>query len=117
MKNPFNIIPKMGIPDLKAGYKQILIDIYSPGPFYERVKTFLSSYDASKMPVHLEPVEILAFLRSIWKLGIVGDERREYWRLFFWSLFKHPKKFPLAITFSIYGFHFRQVSKKAGIVG
>lgn len=110
-----NIIPKMAIEDLKAGYQQILSEIYSPRPFYERVKTFLRTYDSSKMPVHLEPVEILAFFRSIWLLGIVGHDRREYWRLFFWSLLRYPKKFPLAITFTIYGFHFRQVSKLQGL--
>ena len=29
----------------------------------------------------------------------------------FWSLFKHPYKFPLAITFSIYGYHFRKANE------
>ena len=33
----------------------------------------------------------------------------EYWRLFFWALFKQPEKFALAITFSIYGYHFWRV--------
>jgi radical SAM superfamily enzyme YgiQ (UPF0313 family) len=111
-----NIVPKMAIEDLKAGYNKILSEIYSPRPFYERVKTFLRDYDSSKMPMHLEPVELLAFFRSIWLLGIAGDERGEYWRLFFWSLFRFPSKFPLAITFSIYGFHFRQVSRLQGLV-
>ncbi|MCK4297315.1 MAG: DUF4070 domain-containing protein, partial [Candidatus Marinimicrobia bacterium] len=32
-----------------------------------------------------------------------------YWKLLFYSLFKHPKKFPLAVTLAIYGFHFRRV--------
>jgi len=27
----------------------------------------------------------------------------------FWSLFRRPKLFPLAITLSIYGYHFRKV--------
>lgn len=62
--------------------------------------------------VHLEWQEILAFFRSIYWLGIRGKERVEYWRLFFWALFKQPRKFPLAITFSIYGFHFTQVFEK-----
>ena len=110
-----NIIPKMGIEDLKAGYKHILSEIYSPRPFYERVKTFLRTYNPANLSMRVEPVEILAFLRSVWLLGIVGDDRREYWRLFFWSLFRHPKKFPMAIAFTIYGFHFREVSKINGI--
>ncbi len=31
--------------------------------------------------------------------------RAHYWRLVFWTLFRRPRLFPLAI----YGFHFRQV--------
>jgi len=33
----------------------------------------------------------------------------QYWGLFFWTLFRHPRLFPLAITLAIMGFHFRQV--------
>ena len=104
-----NIIPKMDISVLKNGYAQILKDIYSPKPFYQRVKQFLMEYQPVKAPVHLELQEILAFFRSVYWLGIRGHERAEYWRLFFWALFKQPKKFALAITFSIYGFHFWRV--------
>ena len=104
-----NIIPKMDISVLKNGYAQILKDIYSPKPFYQRVKQFLMEYQPVKAPVHLELQEILAFFRSVYWLGIRGHERAGYWRLFFWALFKQPKKFALAITFSIYGFHFWRV--------
>ncbi|RLB06935.1 MAG: hypothetical protein DRG50_04245, partial [Deltaproteobacteria bacterium] len=50
-----------------------------------------------------------AFLKSIWLLGIRGKERFYYWKLLFWTLFRHPRSFPLAVTFAIYGFHFRKV--------
>jgi radical SAM superfamily enzyme YgiQ (UPF0313 family) len=104
-----NIIPKMDLSQLQKGYQQILEEIYSPKPFYQRVKNFLEEYRPMKSTVHLETQEILAFFRSIYWLGIRGRERKEYWRLFFWALFKQPKKFALAITFSIYGFHFTRV--------
>jgi len=52
---------------------------------------------------------VKAGFKSVFILGIIGKERFYYWRLFFWSLFRRPKLFPLAITFSIYGFHFRKV--------
>ncbi|NQU29130.1 MAG: DUF4070 domain-containing protein [Anaerolineae bacterium] len=42
-------------------------------------------------------------------LAIHGVESTQYWRLLFWTLFRRPRLFPLAITFAIYGFHFRQV--------
>ena len=104
-----NIIPRMGITPLKEGYRKILSHIYAPKYYYERVRTFLREYQPPKIRIQLEPQYILAFWRSIYQLGIRGAERVHYWRLFFWTLFRHPRLFPLAITFAIYGFHFRQV--------
>ena len=37
--------------------------------------------------------------------------RLYYWKLVFWSLFNRPQLLPLALTYSIYGFHFRKVFK------
>ncbi len=104
-----NIIPKMGLEPLREGYRQILQQIYAPQFYYERVLTFLREYQPPKIRVHWDPQYILALWRSIYQLGIRGVERVQYWRLFFWTLFRRPRLFPLAITFAIYGFHFRQV--------
>jgi radical SAM superfamily enzyme YgiQ (UPF0313 family) len=104
-----NIIPKMDLQVLQKGYQRIIKDIYSPGPFYQRVKTFLNDYQPFKSTVHLEWQEILAFFRSIYWLGLRGEDRLEYWRLFFWALLQQPRKFVLAITFTIYGYHFWHV--------
>lgn len=104
-----NIIPKMGLEKLRQGYLNLLNEIYSPAYYYERVRTFLREYKPPKVQLHLEPQYIAAFFRSIYQLGMKGAERAQYWKLFFWTLFRKPKLFPLAITLSIYGFHFRQV--------
>jgi radical SAM superfamily enzyme YgiQ (UPF0313 family) len=106
-----NIIPNMGIERLREGYREILSHIYAPRFYYERVITFLREYQPPKVRFRLEPQYILAFWRSIYQLGIRGVERAQYWRLFFWALFRRPRLFPLAITFAIYGFHFRQVTE------
>ena len=110
-----NIIPKMDMTKLKDGYQQIINQIYSPKLFYKRVKNFIIEYQPKFEKTHLELAEVKAFFRSVYKLGIIGVERLYYWKLFFWTLFKYPSKFPLAITFSIYGYHFRKVSKNAGL--
>ena len=104
-----NIVPLMDLKQLQAGYRHILEGIYSPGPFYQRVRSFLTEYKPFNASVHLEMQEILAFFRSIYWMGIRGKDRAEYWRLFFWALFKQPDKFALAITMTIYGFHFSKV--------
>jgi radical SAM superfamily enzyme YgiQ (UPF0313 family) len=104
-----NIIPKMGLEPLRDGYRKILSHIYAPKFYYERILTFLREYQPPKIRIQMEPQYVLALWRSIYQLGIRGVERTHYWRLFFWTLFRRPRLFPLAITFAIYGFHFRQV--------
>jgi hypothetical protein len=106
-----NIVPNMDLAVLKNGYREILNTIYSAKGFYQRVRTFLNDYKPARHPVTLQWAEIAAFLMSIFEIGIMSEERRHYWKLFFWTLFRFPKKFPLAITFSIYGYHFRKVNE------
>ncbi len=106
-----NIIPKMGLGMLQEGYRKILDQIYAPRFYYERILTFLREYQPSEIKIHLELQYILALGRSIYQLGIRGVERTHYWRLFFWTLFRRPRLFPLAITLAIFGFHFRQVAE------
>ena len=105
-----NIVPKMGLKPLKEGYRKILSQIYAPRLYYARVMTFLREFKPPKIKTHLEPEYFLALWRSIYHLGIRGVERVQYWKLFFWTLIWRPSLFPLAITFTIYGFHFRQVA-------
>jgi len=106
-----NIIPRMKLDELQKGYRHILDEIYSPKLYYERVKYFLDMYNPVKLVSQIELQEVLALFRSIFWIGIMGNERGQFWRLFFRTLFKDPRKFPLAITLSIYGFHFRKVSE------
>ena len=55
----------------------------------------MNEFRPNKATVTMEWHEIYAFFRSIWRLGILGEERWEYWKLFFWTLFTHPNQFPL----------------------
>lgn len=104
-----NIIPSMGLEALREGYTRLVNQIYAPVHYYERVRTFLKEFKAPKIKPRLEVQYVLAFFRSAYRLGIKGEERGEYWRLVFWTLFHRPTLFPLSITLAIYGFHFRQV--------
>ena len=105
-----NFIPKMDYEILIKGYKRIISRIYSPEPYYKRVKEFLRHYKPlGKRTFHFRFSYIWAFFKSILFLGIIERERIYYWKLFFWSLFRRPQVFHLAITFTIYGFHFRKI--------
>ena len=104
-----NIVPKLGYDQLRHGYQNILSQIYAPKQYYERVRTFLKQYKMPKIKYNIEIQSVLALFRSIFKLGVIGKERVHFWKLFSWSLFRRPRLFPLAITLSIYGYHFRHV--------
>jgi len=107
-----NFRPKMSHESLINGYRKILQTIYSPKHYYARVKQFLKEYKPTQARVFRPRFSHLkAGFKSIFRLGIIGRERVYYWKLFFWSLFHRPRLFPLAITFTIYGFHFRKIFK------
>ena len=105
-----NFVPKMDRDTLINGYKRILHTIYSPRYYYHRVITLLKQYKPKQKKVDFKFHYIKAFLKSIWLLGIKEKERLHYWKLIFWTLLRRPRFFPLAITFAIYGFHFRKIA-------
>jgi radical SAM superfamily enzyme YgiQ (UPF0313 family) len=107
-----NIIPIMDPNQLRDGYLQIMDKIYSPKYFYQRVKTFLREYQPAKADVTIEINEVFALLKTIVLIGFNPREAIYYWDLFFWALFTCPSKFPLAITLTVYEYHFHKVAQQ-----
>jgi radical SAM superfamily enzyme YgiQ (UPF0313 family) len=106
-----NFIPKMNYNTLIDGYRHVLDTIYSPGQYYERIRTFMQVYQPRKNKVdRLQSSQIKAFFKSIWFLGIYGEGKRHYWKLFISYLIRSPKKFVRFITLAVYGYHFRKVA-------
>lgn len=104
-----NFIPKMNKTDLYSGFHEVIRGVYGGKPFYERVKGFLKDFQPkvrSKNKVDLK--KIMALVKSMFYIGIIDSHRKYYWRLFFWSLFNRPRLFPMAITYSIYGYHYKK---------
>ncbi len=108
-----NFIPKMEMKVLLDGYQKIIHGIYSSKMFYYRVLTFLKSY---KPPVFqkrsISFAELVPLFKSVLIIGILGKNRRYYWFLLLWSLFRKPQVFSLAVTYSIQGYHFRKVFRE-----
>jgi hypothetical protein len=95
---------------LAVGYRRILRSLYSPREYYRRMARFLETHEPQGL--HRPPREVVhvrALLRSMLLLGMVGEGRLDYWRLFFWSLLRRPRQFSTVVTLAIYGFHFRRV--------
>lgn len=105
-----NFVPKMSIAELKEGYKKIIQNIYSVKPYYKRIRLFLLNYQ--KFPSNKKKLQlshIKAFMKSVLIIGIKSRGRSEYWKLLIWTLFRKPELVVDAITFAVYGYHFRTV--------
>ncbi len=111
MDGSINFIPKMKYDHLIAGYDKIIQSIYSPKEYYSRIRKFLKEY---KLPewqnVHITFNEMKAFIKIIWKIGIRDKGKKDFWQLLIHSLLRYPKKFSLAMTFVVYGYHFRRIA-------
>ena len=105
-----NFVPQMNTETLREGYRSILDHIYSPGPYYQRIRTFLREYGPPKISSAVNWRSLVAFVHANFRLGVLGRERFHYWRLLLWTFLHRPSQFSLAVTLSIYGHHFRKVS-------
>jgi radical SAM superfamily enzyme YgiQ (UPF0313 family) len=109
-----NFAPRMPAGELIEGYRTILRRIYAPRPYYQRVRTFLREYRRPRIVAPLSWRHGFALALSSVRLGVVGRERLQYWRLLGWTAFHRPRLFPFAVTFAIYGHHFRKCCTAMG---
>jgi len=110
-----NFIPRMNREILLAGYRNLMGYIYSPGPYYQRMRTFLREYRPPKIAETWNWDYPMAFVRASIRLGVFGRERFHYWGLLLWTFFRRPSLLPLAVTLSIYGHHFRKTCGTLGL--
>ena len=108
-----NFAPRMEPAALIDGYLAILDAVYLPRNYYRRVISMFKEYrPLHQGSFHYQRGYAGALLKSMLRLGILGRERVYFWQLFFWSLVHRPRLFPLAITYAVYGFHFRKVAQQ-----
>jgi radical SAM superfamily enzyme YgiQ (UPF0313 family) len=106
-----NFVPKMNIQKLTNGYKKIVTTIYDPKPYYDRVMEFFKEFRPAKKKglSMLRFCYVKGLFRAMVILGFLEKGRRHYWKFLMKTLVKYPRFFPEAITFAIYGFHFRKI--------
>ena len=107
-----NIVPLMGLDLLRERYRALICQLYEPKYYYRRVRTFLREYKVPAVRSRIDAQRLLALVRSMARLGIVGRERLHYWRLLAWTLLRRPRLLPNAVTLAIYGYHFRLISER-----
>lgn len=106
-----NFIPKMEKKTLVEGYKRILSTIYSHKFYYQRIDRFIKQYRPT-VRSRISKDEIIAFIRSIWKIGILSKARFLYWKLLIKTLFTKIKALPMAVELAIFGIHYERFSQK-----
>ena len=105
-----NFIPRMNYHELIEGYKKIIRDIYTTKPYYKRIRRLLLNYKPfNAKPERIDWVALRAFIRSVFIIGMINKGRTDYWKLLIWTLFNRPGLMVDAVTFAIYGYHFRTV--------
>jgi hypothetical protein len=105
-----NFIPKMDYDELQEGYKKIIHNIYSAKPYYKRARQLLLNYNRlTKGQSTMQFSLLLAFIKSVYVIGLLDKGRTEYWKFIIWTLFNKPKLMVDAITCTVYGYHFRTV--------
>ena len=107
-----NIRSHMNADRLREGYRRILAHIYSPKHYYQRIRTLLRHYPAPRIRTRLQFQEVLALFRSMFRLGVIGRGRWQYWRLLIWTQVLHPELFTVAVKLTIAGHHFRKVFRQ-----
>jgi radical SAM superfamily enzyme YgiQ (UPF0313 family) len=103
-----NVVPRMGMERLREGYRGLLDHIYAPKHYYRRLRTFLREFKTPRIKSRVQWCDVLALLRSNVRLGILGRERFQYWRLLVWTFFRRTDLFAYVVAMTICGHHFRK---------
>ena len=105
-----NFVPIMNPESLMEGYKKVIDTIFAPKHYYKRVITYLKEYNKIAVNKKLSfRLQIKALSKAIWKIGIKGKGKFHFWKLVSWTIIRKPSLISEAITYSIYGYHYRTV--------
>ncbi|MCX7823569.1 MAG: DUF4070 domain-containing protein [Syntrophobacterales bacterium] len=110
-----NFIPKLDREWLIENYRKLMAKLYEPKTYYDRIKRFLEFY-RPRMTKKPKLEEFEAFLRSLWFLGIKdrAQARLHYWKSLWNTLLNHRSALVEAITYAVYGYHFRKMFWETG---
>ena len=110
--DPPNFRTVLPLPELLDGTKRMLLTLYDPRRFYERVLNSLERWQLQ--PEQRAPAVSWLYLlrvmsKSVWKQGVLSGYRRAYWRymrrlMMRWGL--HPQKRRLGFELALSGHHF-----------
>lgn len=110
-----NIIPVMDIVTLYEGFIDVIDRIYTPKGSYERLINFFNMYRFPRNTIKIKERISLRLLRMtgrvIWKLGVVDENRKYFWKLVAWSLYNNRKMLDKSLFYGIMMFQMQQTHK------
>ena len=98
---------------LVEGYRSILRTIYSSREYYQRaLETLRRVSGTAPEPNRYSLVHgLMTFTRIIVRLGVLDEERREFWKFFGRSLAHHREQFAHSMRLAVMGYHFRKLNE------
>jgi radical SAM superfamily enzyme YgiQ (UPF0313 family) len=108
----FNFKTRMDPALLIQGYQRIMQTIYSPREYYERTLASMrrTAQHLTKAGHSNLVNDVASLTRVLVKLGVIDRERKEFWRFFTKSLFKHRTRMAESLRLAAMGYHFRKLS-------
>ncbi len=104
-----NFITRMDRAKIIEGYRWVMNSVYSPEMYYNRLLAFLRTY-RPRARTRLENTDLLAFVRSLWYLGVVDHKSQTYyWKILKKAISGYSDSFSDVVTMAIYGYHFRKL--------
>lgn len=111
MDSVLNFIPKLDRELLVEGYRSLVKHLYTPKEYYRRALTFLREYRPAGPKFHFAWHDVVAFIKSLWIIGLWTPGRREYWKFFLKIVLFHRHAFSEAMTMAIQGYHYRRIAR------
>lgn len=115
-ENKTNIILKMDEKTFHKGFKYLLENTYTPSNVYERAKYFIDNSGKAnvKFPIKRKFYfnDLVTLFRSVWLVGILGNERKYYWKLLFYTLVNRPKRIVNSYLFIILMHQFQKLYER-----
>ena len=108
-----NFEPIMGVANLVNGYRKLLLTLYSAKNYFARIEILVKNYRPQTIHSRCSWSELVALVRSVWRVGVCSEAWWRYWRVLTKTVFTNIRAFPVVVKLSIYWIHFREVALSA----
>ncbi len=95
-------------------HREVVETLNSPEYFFERCTTLFENQIGTPLgSVPLDWARVRGLINSVWKQGIVGSYRSEYWRFLKNTLVNHPERIKDAVRLAVQGHHLITTTQQA----